>query len=84
MKLRGCHHPASNTDPLHLIEAEFLAPTVVELRRARAGMVRHLRRLLQRPAVLQIRGDPGRAENVIAELGRDAGRRRAPAAAYPQ
>ena len=40
-------------------------------------MVRHLRRLLQRAAVLQIRGDPGGAEAVIADLGHDAGRRRA-------
>ena len=55
-------------DPLHLVEAEFLAPPVVELRRARAGVVRHLRRLLQRAAVLQIRRDPGRAEAVIANL----------------
>ena len=44
---------------------------VVELRRARAGMVGHLRRLLQRPAVLEIRRDAGRAEAVIAELGGD-------------
>jgi hypothetical protein len=42
-------------------------------------MVRHLRRLLQRAAVLQIRRDPGRSEAVVAELGRDAGRRSATA-----
>ena len=35
-------HPRSHPDPLHLIEAEFLAPAVIELRRARAGMVGHL------------------------------------------
>jgi hypothetical protein len=69
----------SHPDPLHLIEAHFLAPPIVELRRSRAGMVRHLRRLLQRAAVLQIRRDPGCPEAVIAKLGRDAGRRRASA-----
>jgi hypothetical protein len=77
MKLRGCHHPASNSDPLHLIEAEFLAPAVVELCRARAGMVRHLRRLLQRAAVLRIRRNPGCPQTVIAELDRDASVERA-------
>ena len=62
-------------DPFHLIEAEFLSPAIVELRRVRAGVVLHLRRLLQRPAVFEIRRDPGRPEAVIAELGRDGGRR---------
>ena len=65
----SCLHPY----PFHLIEAEFLAPAVIELRRARRGMVRHLCRLFQRAAVLQIRRDAGRAEAVIAEPGRDAG-----------
>ena len=53
---------ATARHPLHLVEADLLASSVAELRRARAGMVRHLRRLLQRPAVFQIRGDPGRPE----------------------
>jgi hypothetical protein len=29
----------SHPDPLRLVEAEFLAPAVIELRRPRAGMV---------------------------------------------
>ena len=37
-------------------------------------MVRHLRRLLQRAAVFQIRRDPRRPDAVIAEPGRDPGR----------
>jgi transposase len=70
---------SSHPDPLHLIEAKFLAPPVIELRRAGAGVVRHLRRLLQRPAIFQVRRDAGRAETVVAEFGGNAGRRRAPA-----
>src|SRR5947208_3483202 len=35
----------SNHDPLDLIEADLIAPAVVELRRARRGMVRHCRGL---------------------------------------
>src|ERR1700677_3760026 len=66
----------SNPDPLHLIEAEFLAPAIIQLRRARAGMVRHLRRLFQRAAVFQIGRDSGCPETVVAQPGRNAGRRR--------
>jgi hypothetical protein len=43
----GCQ---SHPDPLHLIKAEFFTPAIIELRRACAGVVRHLRRLLQRAA----------------------------------
>jgi hypothetical protein len=42
-------------------------------------VVRHRGGLLQCAAVLEVRGDFRRAEAVIAELGGDAGRRRAPA-----
>ena len=47
---------ASTSDPLHLVEAEFLVPSVVELRRAGGGMVRYLHRLrrhgvITRPAM---------------------------------
>ena len=52
---------------------------IVELRRARRRMIRHRRCLFERAAVLEIGGDPRRPETVIAELGRDAGRGRAPA-----
>jgi len=76
-----CHPPRRivlHPDPLYLIKADFLVPAVVELRRTRAGVVGHPRRLLQRAAVFQIRRDAGRPETVIAELGGDAGRRRPP------
>src|SRR5271169_3677290 len=39
-----------NHDPLDLIEAELVAPPVVELRRSRRGVVRHRRGLFKRPA----------------------------------
>lgn len=45
-------------------------------------MVRHLRCLLQRAAVLEIRRDPRRSETVIVKVGRDAGRICAPADHY--
>jgi hypothetical protein len=32
---------ASNDDPLHLIQAQFVAPAIVELRGARGGVARH-------------------------------------------
>jgi hypothetical protein len=41
--------------------------------------VRHLRGFFERAAVLEVRGAPRAAEAVIAELGGDAGRSRAPA-----
>jgi hypothetical protein len=64
----------SDHDPLDLIEAELVAPAIVELRRARRGVVRHRRGLFQRAAVLEIGRDARRPEAVVAELGRDAGR----------
>jgi hypothetical protein len=63
----------SNHNPFDLIGAELVAPSIVELRRARRRMVRHCRRLFERAAVLEISGDPSRPETVVAELGRDAG-----------
>src|SRR5580693_8606988 len=70
---------ASNDDPLDLIEAELVAPAIIELRSARRGVVRHRGGLLERAAVLEIGRDARRPETVVAELGDDASRRRAPA-----
>lgn len=42
-------------------------------------MVRHLRRLFQRAAVLKVGGDAGRPEAVVADIGLDPGGRRPPA-----
>jgi hypothetical protein len=55
-----------NRDPLDLIEVQLLlAPTIVELRRARRGMVRHCRGFFQPAAVLELRRDPGCPEAVM-------------------
>ena len=40
----------SYENSLDLVERHFLGAAVVELRRARRGMVRHLRRLFERAA----------------------------------
>src|SRR5258708_37046564 len=73
------HDRWSNHDPLDLIEAELVAPAIVELRRARRGVVRHRRGLLKRAAVLEIVGYPRRPETVVAGLWGDARPRRPPA-----
>jgi hypothetical protein len=77
--LRGAPRCAwSNQHPLHLVERHFLGATVVKLRRAGAGMVRHERGILKLPAVFQISGDARCAKSVIANLGRDLTGFRAP------
>jgi hypothetical protein len=68
----------SNEYPLHLVEAHLVAAAVVKLRRARRGVVRHGSGLFERPAVLQIGGDAGRAEAVIPDFRRNTGGDRAP------
>ena len=45
---------ALDLNPLHLVKAEFLSPTVIELRCMRGGMVRH--RMLQRRPFAQAIG----------------------------
>ena len=64
----------SDHNSLDLIEAELIAPAIVELRRARRGMVRHRRRLFECAAVLELGGDPGRPEAVVAERLAGSGR----------
>ncbi len=61
-----------NNHALNLIKAHLVAPSIVKLRRTGRGVVRHARRFFERPAVLQIGGDAGRAEALIADLGGDA------------
>jgi len=67
-----------NHDPLDLIEADLVAPPVVELRGTRRRMVSHRRGLFERAAVLQVGGDPGRSKTVVPELCVDPGRGGAP------
>jgi len=71
-------HRDSNQHPLHLVEAHLVVPAIVELRRACRGVVGHGGGLFERAAVLEVGGDPGRAKREVADLGRDAGRSRAP------
>jgi hypothetical protein len=74
----GC---ASNSqpNPLDLVLSESFPGTVVKLGRARTFVRRHFLGMLERAAIGEIGGDPGRAEGVIADRRRDAGRGRAPA-----
>src|SRR4051812_7305309 len=58
---------------LNLIKSDLIVPPIIQFRRPRALMVCHLLRVLEETAILQIDGDPGRAERVTAELGLDAG-----------
>ena len=48
----------SDHDPLDLIETDLIASPIVELRRARRGMVSHCSGFLQCSAVLEISCDP--------------------------
>jgi hypothetical protein len=61
----------SNHNPLDLIEDHLVAPAIVELRRARRGVVRHRGGLFECAAVLEIGGDPGCAKAVVPELRLD-------------
>ena len=62
----------SNENPLHLVERDFLGPAIIKLRRARRGMVRHLRGAFKRAAVFQIGGDARGAKGVVADARSDA------------
>jgi hypothetical protein len=63
----------SYENSFHLVDGDFLGAAVVELRRACRGVVRHLRRLFERAAVLQISGDARRPKDEVADLRADAG-----------
>jgi DNA invertase Pin-like site-specific DNA recombinase len=67
-----------NQHPLHLVQGHVVGPPIIELGGAGRTMVRHRRGRLQGAAVLQIGGDPGRAERMVADRRADLGRRRAP------
>src|ERR1700730_6668175 len=63
---------ASDREPFYLIEGDLVTGPVVELGRPRRLVVGHRLRLLERPAVLQVDGDPGRPEAVAADERLDA------------
>jgi hypothetical protein len=48
-----------NHDPLDLIEADLIAPTIAKLRCTRRGMVCHRRGLFECATILEIGGDSG-------------------------
>jgi hypothetical protein len=56
------------------MEADLIVPAIVELRCARRGVVCRRGGLFESAAVLEIGGDPGCPETVVAELGGDPGR----------
>jgi hypothetical protein len=58
------HVIALDHDPLDLIEAELVASTIVELRRARGGVVRHRRGLFECTALLELGRDASCPETV--------------------
>jgi len=63
-----------NIDLHDLVERDAVLAPIVELGRAGGGMCRHLARLLQRAAILEVGGDASAAEGVVADLRCDAGR----------
>ena len=74
----GLAKQASDPNPLHLIQAQFVSSAIIELCRPCAGMVRHGRGVFEGAAVLEISRDAGRSERVVAYLRPDAGRRGPP------
>jgi hypothetical protein len=67
MTLHHAKEHSSNPNFLHFIKRHLVAAAVVELRRARAGVVRH------GGGLFQISSDAGRPEAVVSGLGRDPG-----------
>jgi hypothetical protein len=63
----------SNRNLLDLIKGDFILAAVIEFGRPGRGMVGDLLRLFQRAFVLHIGGDPGGAEDMVADLGLNAG-----------
>lgn len=63
----------SNHDPLDLVEGDLVRAAIIELGRPSGGMGGHVSRGFQLTAIDQIGGDPGRAEGVVANFGRDPG-----------
>src|SRR5215467_3775979 len=63
-----------NIDLHDLIERDAVLASILELRRPRRGVRRHLARLLERASVLEVGRDARAAEGVVADFGGDAGR----------
>jgi len=67
------HDCGSDSDLLDLIERELIVGAIVELGGAWTLVCSHGLGVLQRTAVIQVCGDTGRAEGMVANLGWDAG-----------
>ena len=74
----GAWRCVSNPDLLHLVERDFVRAPVVEPGGARGGVVGERLRVFEGALVLQIGGDAGRPEGVVAYPGLDARPLRAP------
>jgi hypothetical protein len=61
-------------DPLHFVLGQPVARAVIKLGRARALVRRHFLRVLERAAVGEIGGDPGRTEAMAPDPRGNAGR----------
>src|SRR5216683_732783 len=69
----------SQPDALDLVECQGFLATIIELGGAGAFVRGHRLRMLERPAILQIRRNAGRAEGMAADRRFDAGGDRTPA-----
>jgi hypothetical protein len=70
-----------NRNPLDLVERNLVARAIIELRRARAGMIGHRLGVFERAAIGEIIREAGRAERVAAHFSVDAGLLREPSCA---
>jgi hypothetical protein len=64
---------SSDRDPFDLIESDLVAGAVIELRRARTGMIGHRLGVFERAAVGEKIREPCRPECMAAHFGVDAG-----------
>ena len=62
-----------NGNPFDFIERNLILPAVIEFRRPGGLVVGDVLRRFELAIVLQVGGDAGRAERVVADLGLDAG-----------
>ena len=74
----------SESDPLDFIKRHLVGLAIIELRRARAGVVRHQRRIFERSAELAKHRNARGAERVIADARLDPGSSRGPTSAEPR
>lgn len=67
-----------NRDPLDLVKRNPFLSLVIKVGHARTFVVGDVLRDFQLAAVLQVRGDAGRAEGQLADFARPAPRRQLP------